>query len=282
MLQKRTVTTAVTTLMVTVLTAVPALAVTNNKDSVDQIIKSQTGKSATKAAAKETVGSMSVTSGRDKSGKALESYSQREGKSVVMMSVIEDESQQSIDYSLALPKGAKVLPTSNGSLVVTNPKGKGLSALVGTIERPWARDANGKQLATSYTHSGGVLTQQVDTKGATFPIVADPTLTFGLGVYLNMYGWEIRGLGMTASAVFGVSVILSCANVSKVPHWVARSLGQLLCGLLGAVTAKAVLESILHFYRYRAIVANQCYQMRITGQRTGFYPVRTYGNCRFV
>lgn len=46
--------------------------------------------------------------------------------------------------------------------------------VVMTVAQPWARDANGKDLPTSYTLDGTTLTQTVDTATAAFPVVADP------------------------------------------------------------------------------------------------------------
>ncbi|WP_127549896.1 hypothetical protein [Actinoplanes sp. OR16] len=42
------------------------------------------------------------------------------------------------------------------------------------IDTPWAVDANGNELPTSYSVNGTTLSQTVDTLGAAFPIVADP------------------------------------------------------------------------------------------------------------
>lgn len=50
-----------------------------------------------------------------------------------------------------------------------------VTATVGTIEPAWAVDANGAPVPTSYDVTDGVLTQHVDTAGAAFPVVADPT-----------------------------------------------------------------------------------------------------------
>ena len=49
----------------------------------------------------------------------------------------------------------------------------------GTFEEPWAVDANGEELPTNYEVVGDTLVQTVDTAGAEYPIVADPTLKKG-------------------------------------------------------------------------------------------------------
>jgi hypothetical protein len=44
------------------------------------------------------------------------------------------------------------------------------------IAKPWAKDANGKDLKTSYSiENGNILRQKIDLKEAVFPVVADPT-----------------------------------------------------------------------------------------------------------
>ncbi|MDF2994195.1 MAG: hypothetical protein K0S37_4709 [Microbacterium sp.] len=56
------------------------------------------------------------------------------------------------------------------------------------ISAPWAKDANGQSLETSYTVSGNIITQKVELEGAAFPVTADPTTECGVGwcsVYLN-------------------------------------------------------------------------------------------------
>ncbi|PMC75213.1 hypothetical protein CJ197_09460 [Brachybacterium sp. UMB0905] len=44
-----------------------------------------------------------------------------------------------------------------------------------TINKPWAIDANGQQIATHFETGDGYFKQVVDTEGAAFPIVADPS-----------------------------------------------------------------------------------------------------------
>ncbi|MDB5163996.1 MAG: hypothetical protein JWS12_614 [Candidatus Saccharibacteria bacterium] len=59
---------------------------------------------------------------------------------------------------------------------------------IGVAYKPWAVDAVGKRLATSYRISGNTLTQRVDVKNAVFPVVADPTyyaMTCDAGYYTS-------------------------------------------------------------------------------------------------
>ena len=93
---------------------------------------------------------------------------------VRMASVSTDDGHgtQTFDYALGLPAGAGAHLTQTGAVEVTRADG---SALV-TIAAPWARDAAGTSLPTSYSLDGATLTQTVDTRGAVFPVVADPRI----------------------------------------------------------------------------------------------------------
>lgn len=66
----------------------------------------------------------------------------------------------------------------------------GTGAVVGTISQPWARDAAGRALPTSFAVSGNTVTQHVDTTGAVYPVTADPKWTWGIitgTVYFNKH-----------------------------------------------------------------------------------------------
>src|SRR5690606_35644684 len=80
--------------------------------------------------------------------------------------------------------------------------------VAGSVAAPWAKDAQGRPVPTRYTAEGHTLVQDIDTNENTaFPVVADPKITFGWGVYINMWGHE---LGAAALAVgFGVEVGLA-------------------------------------------------------------------------
>lgn len=65
---------------------------------------------------------------------------------------------------------------SFGTLLATLSSGTQIA-----IAQPWARDASGKTLQTSYTVSGDTITQQVSvTTDTVYPVVADPAWTYVL------------------------------------------------------------------------------------------------------
>lgn len=104
--------------------------------------------------------------------------------SVQIISVSETAASPSaFEYSLQLPDGTKILAGPDGGYVFQDAAGN----LTGLIYAPWAVDANGVKVPTSYELVGNTLTQHVDfsAPGIEFPVVADPTIYYfwwGYGV----------------------------------------------------------------------------------------------------
>jgi len=102
--------------------------------------------------------------------------------------------------------------------------------LLAGVARPWAVDANGRRLPTSYSASGNVLTQHVEVDSSTaFPVIADPTFTV-------FPGYWTATLNRSESAA-AVGTVGSCAAVfSKSPVPALRAL-TIACGALAAFSA---------------------------------------------
>jgi len=167
---------AVTALIVTLTGTAPASALTGHSD-VQKTIQAKTGKTATPMTTPQEAGDVSIGVGRS-AGKALESYAQTpDAKSTRVLAVVADASQSVVTYPVTSPAGTRVEPQANGSLNlvhdVTGPPADQsrtftTSATVTTIHTPWAVDANGKSLPTTYAYANGVLTQKINTTGAAF------------------------------------------------------------------------------------------------------------------
>lgn len=81
------------------------------------------------------------------------------------------------EYTFQIGDGTHVLtPNADGTITVSNPDGE----FVNYILPAWATDASGKSLNTGYQVNGTTITQTVDTAGADFPIVADPSVGCGV------------------------------------------------------------------------------------------------------
>ncbi len=102
-------------------------------------------------------------------------------------------SPRSFNYPVALPSGAHIEVLGNGGLVFVSADGNSL----GGFSPPWATDANGKAVATTYQVQGNTVVQQVQTEESTsYPVVADPYLWIDLissasWSYHSGYGWTL-------------------------------------------------------------------------------------------
>ncbi|MDN4614151.1 DUF2599 domain-containing protein [Leifsonia sp. F6_8S_P_1B] len=101
-----------------------------------------------------------------------------EDGSVRIQTVIDSASApHEFTYPLDLPEGAVLSMTADGGVVATAPGG---DFLLG-IRPPWAKDAEGRDVPTSYRLDGDSLVQSVASPdSAQYPMVADPWLGIAL------------------------------------------------------------------------------------------------------
>ena len=78
-----------------------------------------------------------------------------------------------------MPEGTTAKTGIDGGLSRLNNEGRS----VGSIRAPWARDANGLDLPTTYEWSDGSLTQHIDLSDPriAFPVIADPAWDYTVG-----------------------------------------------------------------------------------------------------
>lgn len=88
-------------------------------------------------------------------------------------------------FKLDLPEGTKAVSNGEGGYdLVRQTQGGEPAPVVGSIDAPWAKDANGKKVPTAYKLDGNALIQTIETNETTaFPVVADPTVSYGWNVY---------------------------------------------------------------------------------------------------
>ncbi len=100
------------------------------------------------------------------------------------------------------------------------------------VEAPWATDALGRDLPTSFSVNGSILTQSVDLSNAEFPVVADPT--FACKPICNAYfnKAETRDIANGSSGA-GVMITAACAAVGG-------PIGGIVCGSsMGSIISTA-------------------------------------------
>ncbi|TVU57869.1 hypothetical protein FQP90_22695 [Paenarthrobacter nitroguajacolicus] len=100
-------------------------------------------------------------------------FAAKEGTSGAGFAVLKDASAaRSFGFDIEVNGApAQLSVGSTGSVVVMDATGR----VVNYVETPWARDANGNDVATSYSVEGGRLIQNVSPSATSvYPIVADP------------------------------------------------------------------------------------------------------------
>lgn len=186
-----------------------------------------------------------------------------------LISVVEQGQSDTVGFGL--PANASAELQADGSVLLTERATEGDITAQATVEVPWAKDSTGRSLPTSYSLQGGTLVQKVDTAGASFPVVADPRLTYGRGVYLNVTGLEGKAL---ATAIIGIGGLVPAWGCDRLRNLGGKlgGIARIACQFLPGEAVASVLNSI------KAMWANKsgtyvCYQKRIVGPSTGWYTV---------
>ena len=196
-----------------------------------------------------------------------------DGSTRIMTVIPSAASSSTITYPMSLPAGASLLPDGQGGYDVVLNANSPVAQVIAQINAPWAKDANGKMLPTSYTVSGTTLTQTIKTAGATFPVVADPWITIGWNLYLNLTGYWMKVIGATvvAATVGGMTVL-----AARVPI-----VGKIM-GLIGAPSGFiGIYQLIRSVYNNPSINWYYCYQYGIFAglpEHDGFHHVAA-SNC---
>ncbi|MFD5181290.1 hypothetical protein ACFWMQ_01295 [Streptomyces sp. NPDC058372] len=148
-----------------------------------------------------------------------------DGGTRTLITLKDSSAPRTSSFALDLPEGAALTPDGEGGYILVKQSGAG-TAVLGGIEAPWAKDANGKSVATEYRLDGNNLIQTVAPESdAAYPIVADPKVSFGTGVYIKFSKAEVKGLkskvayASSASALCGLLInpvaAVGCAGISQ-------------------------------------------------------------------
>ncbi|AUG81925.1 hypothetical protein CFP65_7341 [Kitasatospora sp. MMS16-BH015] len=178
--------------------------------------------------------------------------------------------------TVQLPPGAVLTPSESGTVAITSGTDEA-PVTHGVIDAPWARDANGKAVPTSYRVEGNKLVQVVEfDAGTAFPVVADPRFSFGMGIYFNARGVEWKAWGMAAVSAGWGGWLYGC-TAAKLPAKIL-GLGKMICGAVG-VNAWTNLVKWLKEIAYWNLSPNGCYQTRLS-PRNGKLTKVSDKNCR--
>ncbi|MFG1959700.1 hypothetical protein [Nonomuraea sp. NPDC049028] len=98
---------------------------------------------------------------------------QRTGQIARAMTIIKDSSAPTeYRFPISAPEGSELeVEEDDGTVLIYNN-----DIYLAEIDLPWAKDANGNAVPTSYRVEGMTLIQTVNHAGAAYPVVADPAL----------------------------------------------------------------------------------------------------------
>lgn len=190
----------------------------------------------------------------DAAGSAIVLSTARTGANAGYVVVGEEAAPTAYEFLLTVDGEPAVLRLGEaGDVAVLD----GAGALVNSIAPPWARDANGAEVATSYSVSGNILTQTVEHRGAEYPVVADPRIRCdGLWCTAELSRAETR---QVAANTFPPAAL--CA-------WFG-AIGRVCSTLFLAGWAQANL----------ALLTGQCIGFRVWQRNLVSYPHLTYLPC---
>ncbi|MDK1472739.1 hypothetical protein QNO07_04735 [Streptomyces sp. 549] len=168
---------------------------------------------------------------------------------------------------------------AGGFLLARDPQ-DGVGEVVGALEAPWAKDANGRPVPTSYRLEGNTVIQTVETSRDTaFPVVADPKITFGAGIYFNAWGAEWKAYTIAAGSVAYFANVAGCAFTDKVPHLVLKRAATVICSAVGYKTLKDWGTFLRTTIKDKKLIGGACYQTRLTPKNSKLTKVSA-GNCK--
>lgn len=115
-------------------------------------------------------------------------------------------------FLFSLPEGFTLYPGGAGQVLIGKEFNGGM-LIAGRVDSPWALDASGTRVPTSYTISGSALIQTVDTSKAQLPVVADPRISFGWHVYARYSRSEIQRFWSGSVIANKVAFAIACSYI---------------------------------------------------------------------
>ncbi|MBL1081402.1 hypothetical protein JK359_05320 [Streptomyces actinomycinicus] len=158
-------------------------------------------------------------------------------------------------FDLDLPSGTELIADGQGGYLITKEGSQGATVL-GSIAAPWAKDADGKAVPTAYRIEGRSIVQTVTTTDSTaFPVVADPTVSYGWNIYIKFNKNEVKRLNNKVQ--YADSAVVLCGLLINPVAAVGCA------GISGAV-----IKRIQRVWQYAAD-HKRCVELSIT--YTGFF-----------
>jgi len=193
------------------------------------------------------------------------------GQSQSVITVL-DKGKSSADFSMKLPDGFVAEMTGDGGVQLRN---RSTHVILPFIKAPWALDANGKKLPTSYTIKGSKITQHVNTDGAAYPVIADPSIQWIPYPVVAMWGWQADQIAKFTATFVALGVGGTCTT-AVVAGWIGKIFSG-VCSLIGWSSARDLFISIGKVWRSgTGLATTTCYGFKIwnPGDRPVTMPAR--------
>lgn len=190
---------------------------------------------------------------------ATTTYETQSG-SQTLITIESPKASRDYRFPLALPPGASAKVEADGSVLIRDDSGR----VTGAFVAPWAFDANGNSVPTSFSINEGSLVQHVEFNPATaFPVTADPTsIQWVPWPVLAISGAELRVLVGLSTAVF-VGGAWSGCTFSKLTGPAAKIV-SMICKVTGAGGVASAVAIISNSYRNANLIGGKCYGVSLT------------------
>lgn len=133
----------------------------------------------------------------------------------------DDSAPESFAFALEVRPGIELhLDPGSGAVEVRDWIGlaDGDDPAIAVIDAPWAYDADGREIPTSFSLDGGTLTLHVAHRGASYPVVADPDVTTNCGISTcSIYWSRSRTQAINSWTWLGPGFALANAGCSYAP-----------------------------------------------------------------
>ena len=156
--------------------------------------------------------------------------------------IIRDETAStSYEFDIDLPDDFKMVEDGSGSIQILDEDGN----IIGAIATPWAFDANGAPVPTNFKLSRDALIQTVEHGGAAYPVIADPDISFGKGIYLR---WNLTD-GVddsvdSAEVWIQAGVAANCVGSLAIMSWLGGPAGVIIGGTYCSASELAAIQAI--------------------------------------
>ncbi|WP_284983054.1 hypothetical protein [Arthrobacter sp. efr-133-TYG-118] len=193
------------------------------------------------------------------SGATTTTYSTPCG-SQTLITVESDKAPHDYRFPLALSTGSTAKVEADGSVLIRDAAGTATSAFVA----PWAFDAEGEPVPTTFRIEDGTLVQRIDFNSSNaFPLTADPTsVQWVPWPVLAISGAELKVLAGLTAAVFVGGAWVGC-TFSKLTGWIAKVVSQ-ICTVIGVGGVASAIAIINGTFRGANLVATKCYGINLS------------------